>query len=140
MERLYDKLGPTLKDLWLMADESREPSEDGVVGTITKRDPGPQKFDQGKPRLSLLFTHLSDTLDLMAQVLSYGADKYPSVDNFQGHQEKIPEMYLSAALRHIEARCRGEIKDPESGKDHLGHALVSLGFVVWWDSQKKGED
>lgn len=101
------------------------------------RQPGdePQKFDDGKPALALVHQYLGDSLAEMAHVLSYGANKYPSVDNFQGHGPKIPLKYLSAALRHIQARLDGEMVDEESLRPHLAHALVSIGFVVWWDSQ-----
>ena len=84
-----------------------------------------KKYDGEKPRLYLLPPH---TLVEVGKVLTFGAAKYDEhnwkkLDNLQNR-------YTGAALRHIFAHMAGEELDPETGLDHLAHALCCLMFKL----------
>lgn len=84
-----------------------------------------KKYDGEKPRLYLL---PPNTLVEVGKVLTFGAAKYDEhnwkkLDNLQNR-------YTGAALRHIFAHMAGEELDPETGLDHLAHALCCLMFKL----------
>ena len=93
------------------------------------------KFDGEKPDYSLVpFA----ALDEVVKVLTYGAKKY---DRF--NWEKVERhRYEAAALRHISAYMQGEKYDPETGINHMAHAVCSLMFLTEFDlkDQKKSFD
>ena len=83
------------------------------------------KHDSGKPLMGVV---PPNALLAVAKVLTFGAEKYGR-DNWR--QVANAEMrYLDAALRHINAYQRGELADPESGENHLAHAVCSLMFML----------
>lgn len=90
------------------------------------------KHDNLKPRWSLL------PLNVMREViavLEYGAKKY-SFDNWQ----KVingEDRYYDAAMRHIQARRLGSVRDKESSYFHLAHAICCLIFWLWFDLKKR---
>lgn len=84
-----------------------------------------KKYDGEKPRMYLL---PPKALTEVAKVLTFGANKYDEhnwkkLDNLQNR-------YTGAALRHIFAHMDGEELDPETGLDHLAHALCCLLFKL----------
>lgn len=83
------------------------------------------KFDQGKARHDLVLPEFEDAL---AQVLTFGAEKYDA------HSWKfVPEYkirYYSALRRHLNAWRAGEKDDPESGLPHLAHAACNIYFLL----------
>ena len=83
------------------------------------------KYDSDKPRMDLIPPHAEL---LLAQVLTYGANKYAS-DNWR-KVDNASQRYLAAALRHINSHRQGEVIDPESGLPHLAHAMCSLAFIL----------
>jgi hypothetical protein len=86
-----------------------------------------QKFDQGKSQPRLMEVELRLALDDVQAVLDYGARKYSP-----GGWRTVPDAqqrYLDAAFRHLRAYCRGEMRDVESGIEHLAHAAVNLLFI-----------
>jgi len=88
-----------------------------------------RKDDAEKPRWDLL--PFDETEDVV-RVLTYGAHKY-SPDNWQ----RVPGArwrYIAAAFRHLVARARGGILDPESGYPHTAHAICCLLFLAWFDN------
>ena len=88
------------------------------------------KADKGKPDYSLLELKL---LEGMVRVLTFGAKKYAR-DNWK----KVPEgrdRYFAALQRHLAAWQSGEITDPESGENHLDHALCNLYFLRFFDKK-----
>ena len=92
------------------------------------------KFDQGKPRMSLMpFNALAS----IASVFTYGAEKY-SADNWRDGMRW--RRMADAMLRHVGAWLEGEDLDDESNLPHLAHAgcclLMLLGMVL----SGKGED
>jgi hypothetical protein len=90
------------------------------------------KFDSDKPDYSLV---PFEALDEVVKVLTYGANKY---DRF--NWEKVEDIrYQAAALRHISAYMQGEKYDPETGINHLAHAVCSLLFLTQFDLNSKKE-
>jgi hypothetical protein len=89
------------------------------------------KHDNGKPRFDLI---PPGPMREIAAVFEYGARKY-SPDGWYRVEDGFMR-YLAAAYRHINARHRGEVLDPESGLPHLAHAVTSLLFLMEWDSQQ----
>lgn len=62
-------------------------------------------------------------LGLLDGALNYGRNNW----------REIPiraSEYVSAAKRHIDAFFEGEEVDPDSGLDHLAHALATLAIIV----------
>jgi hypothetical protein len=87
-----------------------------------------RKFDQGKPRYGLL---KPEALEEVVKVLTYGAQKY-SPDNWK-HVEGMRDRYFDASQRHTWAYRRGELRDVESGYQHLAHAICNLIFLLQSD-------
>jgi len=95
-------------------------------------DQGGIKYDGEKPDYSLV---PFKSMDEVVKVLTYGAAKY---DRF--NWEKVePRRYQAAALRHISAYMQGEKIDPESGINHLAHAVCSLLFLTDFDLKESRE-
>jgi hypothetical protein len=95
------------------------------------------KYDQGKPRLSLI--PQSALIDV-AQVLEVGAKKY-SRDNWKVVPDAT-ERYTEALLRHASEVADGLSvdddpfrEDPESGLPHLAHVACNALFLLWFRSQ-----
>jgi hypothetical protein len=94
---------------------------------------GGRKFDGGKLQYGLL---PPNSLKDVVQVLTFGAEKY-EIDNWK----RVPDAkrrYFDAANRHIWAYKAGEINDPETGVNHLAHAICCLMFIN--DLDNTGED
>jgi hypothetical protein len=90
------------------------------------------KHDSGKPDWSLL--PLSP-LEEVVRVLEHGAQKYGRY-NWK-HLSEANERYYAATLRHLAAwQSQGDI-DPESGCNHLAHAVCNLLFILWLDANDK---
>lgn len=90
------------------------------------------KYDGGKLRYSLL---PKGTLDEVVKVLEFGANKY-AADNWQ----KVPEArtrYYDAMNRHVQAWWNGETTDPETGCNHLAHAVCCSMFLMWFDKAQQ---
>lgn len=90
----------------------------------TKKDEPGLKYDYGKAPMSLL---PAKALEVEAQVLAYGAEKYAAHNWRKGMSHS---RLLDAALRHCMAIANGEWIDPESGLPHVGHARCMLGFLA----------
>ena len=92
---------------------------------------GGRKFDGGKLQYGLLPPlALRETV----KVLTFGAEKYEP-DNWR----KVPDghrRYFDAAQRHLWAYKEGEKIDPESGVNHLAHAICCLFFMLDLDEQE----
>ena len=84
-----------------------------------------RKFDGEKPRLYLLPPH---TLLEVGKVLTFGAAKY---DEYNWKKlDNLQNRYTGAAMRHLLAHMQGEELDPETGLDHLAHAICCLMFKL----------
>lgn len=91
-----------------------------------------RKYDSGKPEFSLLPPW---ALESVAKVLTFGAEKY-EIDNWK-HVSNGEYRYRNAALRHINDYIKGEKTDPESGCNHLAHAICCLMFIL--DADESGQ-
>lgn len=86
------------------------------------------KSDNNKRRYSLL---PAGTINEVVDVLEFGSAKYAD-DNWQ-KVDNARTRYYNAALRHIDSWWNGEVKDDETGKHHLAHAICCLMFLMWFD-------
>jgi hypothetical protein len=93
--------------------------------SIEDAQPAGSKHDSGKPLMGAV---PPNALLAVAKVLTFGAQKYGR-GNWQ-QVENAETRYMDAALRHINAYQRGEQLDPESGENHLAHAVCSLMFIL----------
>jgi len=89
------------------------------------------KFDEGKPKLSLIYKSF---IDEIAKVRMYGLTKYPDQENWR--TTPTSEHY-DALLRHVFAakafflkESRGEKNDISSGLSHLAHAACNIMFLI----------
>lgn len=117
---------------FFISEEEMERLEESIEKMMTEAKVNFMKSDRGKPPLAILFD-TSAALEGVARVMAFGASKY---DRKNWDKVDDTERYISAALRHISAYCRGERTDKESGMDHLDHAITSLLFVS--EIQKRG--
>jgi hypothetical protein len=85
---------------------------------LNQHEPG-AKLDGGKPRMSLIMNGFASALYEVAQVGTYGADKY--TDN--GWVEVLDGVsrYTDAMYRHLLFES-SETHDPESNLMHAAHA------------------
>ncbi len=90
------------------------------------------KYDNEKPRPSLLFRSLNKAVQGVIAVLEYGAKKY-APDNWKLIEQ---HRYEDALARHYLAFTSGETHDPESGLPHIDHILCCALFI----SEKGKED
>ncbi len=84
------------------------------------------KFDTNKPRMDLLPAR---PLKEIAEILTYGADKY-GPDNWREGEPIAFSRHYAGVQRHLFAWQSGETVDPETGKNHLAHAMCGLLFLL----------
>jgi len=102
--------GRTGDDWFKVKDKPAEPlKEDGDL-----------KADDGKLRYDLLPPH---ALEGIAAIFTYGSYKYND-NNWM--KAEYPDRYYAAMMRHVQEVRKGNHIDPESGLNHLDHALVCL--------------
>ena len=78
------------------------------------------KLDAGKPRAGLVLGDFSRALMAVAQVGTFGAEKY-SPSGWLAVPDAI-ERYTDAMYRHLLYEAQGEADDPDSGLAHAAHA------------------
>lgn len=83
-----------------------------------------QKHDTEKVRLDLM--PVRPILEL-GKVLTYGGHKYGDRNWEKGLLWSRP---YAAALRHLFAWFGGETTDPETGLNHLAHAMCNMAFLL----------
>lgn len=93
-----------------------------------------KKHDSGKPPISLI---PGPALNECAKAFGFGRGKYGQF-NFKGGFDYT--RLLDAAFRHLIAFKEGEDLDPESGHNHLGHALASISMLMDQVHNKTGND
>ena len=94
-----------------------------------------KKSDLGKTMMSLLMVQFGDLNHQVAEVLTYGATKYPNPplhDNWK-YVENARIRYIDAMYRHLHAYFQGELIDEETGKSHLAHAMSNMHFIYELD-------
>lgn len=88
------------------------------------------KYDSGKAIAGVLFDEFPNALSGVSDISTFGANKYTrsswqTVDNAY-------QRYSDAFVRHMLAKGKGEVNDPESGMPHSWHiawnalALIEL--------------
>jgi hypothetical protein len=87
-----------------------------------------RKFDGGKPQYGLLPPL---ALKATVEILTFGAEKYEP-DNWK-YVPDSKRRYFDSVQRHLWAWKEGEQTDPESGKNHLAHAICGLMFLFEHD-------
>lgn len=91
-----------------------------------------KKYDEGKPRVSLVLGGFSRALTEVSRVGTFGAQKYD--DNNWQQLENGVERYTDAMLRHFLAEALGEEFDKESEIHHAAHtawnALARLDLLM----------
>jgi len=92
---------------------------------------GGRKFDGNKLQYGLLPPL---ALQEVVKVLMFGAEKYEP-DNWK-YVPEAHRRYFDAAQRHMWAYKMGEMNDPETGINHMAHAICCLMFMVDLDEQK----
>ncbi len=92
------------------------------------------KFDHGKPRCELL---PAEPLIAVAEILTSGAVKYEANQWTKGG----PWMRcIGACLRHVFAWMAGEDNCPDSGHNHIAHAMCNLMFLLTFIIRNDGTD
>lgn len=89
---------------------------------------GGRKFDGGKLQYGLIPPL---ALKATVEILTFGAEKYEP-DNWKNVPDS-KRRYFDAMQRHLWAWKEGEQDDPETGKNHLAHALCCLMFLYEHD-------
>ena len=90
--------------------------------------PKGRKFDNDKLQYGLLPPH---ALKATVEVLTFGAQKYEPNNWIYVPESK--QRYFDAAMRHLWAWKEGEQNDPETGKNHIAHAMCCLMFLYEHD-------
>ena len=68
------------------------------------------------------------------KALTYGDKKYPADDGANWkHVPNAKKRYYSAMLRHITSWWDGEKNDPETGYNHLAHAITNALFLLYFE-------
>ena len=112
----------------------RERDPDGLA----LHEPG-AKADAGKVRPALVLRGFPRALLSVAEVATYGADKYS--DGGWQHVSRAETRYADAQHRHELADARGETFDPDSGLRHLAqvawNALARLELRLRLEEREK---
>jgi len=102
-----------------------EDTEPVTEAQPTTTQPLGKKYDQGKPRYSLL---PPNALEEVVKVLTFGSNKY---EDFNWMNLDNPnDRFFSAASRHMWAWQKGEKLDSETGYNHLASAITNLMFIL----------
>ena len=80
-----------------------------------------EKHDQGKPKTGLMMRDFAQALTAVAEVATFGAEKYGSPSGWQ-NVEDAQNRYEDALCRHLLGKNINEIDD-ESGLLHLAHCV-----------------
>ena len=111
-----------------ISSPSTVPLPPGNIVVATPEPTEGRKFDGGKLEYGLLPPF---ALEETVKVLTFGAQKYE-----RGNWQRVPDAkrrYFDAMERHIWAWKKGEQIDPESGINHLAHAMCCLMFLYEHD-------
>lgn len=90
------------------------------------------KADTGKTMMSLLMVQFGDLNKQVADVLTFGSEKYPKPPLHDSWKD-VPDgirRYTDAIYRHLHAYfVLNEELDQESGLHHLAHAMCNMHFI-----------
>jgi hypothetical protein len=110
-----------------MATERQKAIKDAIEKSQNATTGG-RKFDGGKLQYGLIPPLAQKA---MVEILTFGAEKYEP-DNWK-YVPDSKRRYFDAMQRHLWAWKEGEQNDPESGKNHLAHALCCGMFLLEHD-------
>lgn len=102
---------------------------------VTKARGGGLKFDGGKQRPALLHEGVPLALAEVVKTLTFGAEKYDA-HSWQ-RVENAAERYQDASYRHDAQRCKGEVRDPETGIPHRAHHIINELFLLELEMRKE---
>ena len=123
-----------------MATKKIKIQDSPVEGNITREEiqraikasqnatTGGRKFDGNKLQYGLIPPLAQKA---MVEILTFGAEKYEP-DNWK-YVPDSKRRYFDAMQRHLWAWKEGEQNDPETGKNHLAHAMCCLAFLYEHD-------
>lgn len=101
-----------------------------------KKAPARVRPNEGKPRWSLLFRHMTPALLAVVRVAQDGAAR----GAVHGWLDYDPGEVLDSAARHLTAAMSGEHTDPTSGSPHWAHlAWNALAYGALQLRGPKGE-
>lgn len=130
---------------YIWAEDDTSSPEDVITRAIPTTNYQPEeptkttgtKHDSDKPRFDLV---PPDALLATTRVITYGENKYPSINGVQNWRllDNVNQRLFAAAQRHLWAYQSGE-KIDESGENHLAHAISSLMFMLQLDIENKDE-
>ena len=112
----------------------KKPTKTEVEASQTATTGG-RKFDGGKPQYGLI---PPVAMLEMVKVLTEGAKKYEP--NNWKHVPDAKRRYFDAIERHIWLWKMGEQNDPETGLNHLAHAMCGISFLLEHDLIYSKED
>ena len=91
-------------------------------------------FKDGKLRWDLLPL---DLIEMIVEVYDFGAKKY-APDTWKQLADG-ENRYRGAALRHLAAHEKGELRDPESGLLHMQHFCWNAIALMYFAMEKEKE-
>lgn len=93
------------------------------------------KYDGDKLEYSLV---PKGVINKVVKVLGFGAKKYAK-DNWR-YVDNAKERYYNAGMRHLNQWWEGEKNDPETGENHLAHAMCCLIFLLAFDLEGDSDE
>lgn len=106
-----------------MKTKKSKKTEMSILAGKTERQEG-VKFDGGKLPWHLLAW---DVLKELVKVLAFGAGKYAPRNWEKGINF---DRLFAGVIRHLVAWWNGETYDPETGINHLAHAMCGIMFLL----------
>jgi uncharacterized protein YuzB (UPF0349 family) len=98
---------------------------DDFTQALIERDKQALRYNQGKVQWSLVDYK---SIEPMVRVLEYGCLKY-SKNNWK---KGMPvSQIIESMLRHTYKLLEGELVDPESGIEHVGHIQCNAMFLAY---------
>lgn len=102
-----------------------EKEVDDFTQALIERDKQALRYNQGKVQWSLVDYK---SIEPMVRVLEYGCKKYAK-DNWK---KGMPaSQIIESMLRHTYKLLEGELVDPESGIEHVGHIQCNAMFLAY---------
>lgn len=102
-----------------------EKEVDDFTQALIERDEQALRYNQGKVQWSLVDYK---SIEPMVRVLEYGCKKYAK-DNWK---KGMPaSQIIESMLRHTFKLLEGELTDPESGIEHVGHIQCNAMFLAY---------